>query len=91
VISEQPLQNTAAILVLITDRQTDSTAQHNEVVPAHNNQLLWFVTVQSNLREQEYNILFHQICSEGGRDVPAATPKPRTSTNCQGTQLAEHT
>jgi len=38
VISEQPLKNTAAVLLLITNRQ------HNGVVPALNNQLLWFIS-----------------------------------------------
>ena len=38
VISEQPLKNTTAVLLLIMNKQ------HNGVLLAHNHQLLWFVS-----------------------------------------------
>jgi hypothetical protein len=38
VISEQPLQNTAAVLLLIMKKK------HNGVVLDHNNELLWFIS-----------------------------------------------
>jgi hypothetical protein len=56
VISEQPLKNTAAGLLLIMNRQ------HNGVVLAHNNQLLWFlVTIQSDMGKiPQFSIRFVQ-------------------------------
>jgi len=79
VISEEPLKNTAAGLLLIMNRQ------HNGVVLAHNNQLLWFISYHTiRYGEEEYNTtIFHQICSEGGRYGPAVRQEPLNSTNFQ--------
>jgi len=52
VISEQPLKDTAAVLLLIMNRQ------HSGVVPAHNNQLLWFIsyhTIWYGARGMQYH------------------------------------
>jgi len=87
VISEQPLKNTAAVLLLIMNRQ------HSGVVLAHNNQLLWFISYHTIQYGQEEcsTTIFHRICSEGGRYGPAVRPEPQNSTNFQEIQLAKHT
>jgi len=57
VISEQPLKKTAAVLLLIMNRQ------HNGVVLDHNNKLLWFISYHT-IRYEGRGIQYHNFPSD---------------------------